>query len=371
MEFAIRDTMRGGRGRTARLALQHGIVETPAFMPCASRAVVRACRCEDIAAVGVQIVVVNTYHLHLQPGAPVIAECGGLHAFMGWQRPILTDSGGFQVFSLAESRNVSEEGVTFRSPVDGTTVTLTPELAVQIQCALDSEIAMPLDECCPCPAEREYVERSLERTLRWAERSRAAHNHPYQQLFGIVQGGIYPDLRERSARETAALGFAGFGIGGLSVGETRAQMLVALRAALRALPEERPVHLMGVGTPLDIVDCAAEGVDLFDCVLPTRNARHGGVMTWEGPLRIAAAEHESDTRPLSQQCDCPACSAGLSRAYLRYLHRIAEPAAWQLLSLHNLRFYTQLLARVREAIAVGQLAELRAQLSAWSERDRA
>ena len=371
MRFEIADQARDGRARTGTLTLEHGVVQTPAYMPCASRAAVRACPPDAVAAAGVQILVSNTYHLHLRPGESVVAECGGLHRFMGWDRPILTDSGGFQVFSLADSNAITEEGVTFRSPVDGQKILLTPELSAQIQMALGSDIAMPLDECCACPAEREYVERSLERTLRWAERSLAAHTHSYQQLFGIVQGGVFADLRERSARETAAMGFPGFGIGGLSVGEDREDMLLSLRAAQSCLPEERPVHLMGVGTPLDIVDCAAEGVDLFDCVLPTRNARHGSVMTWEGPIRIGAARYETDTRPLSQQCDCPACAGGFERAYLRHLHRTKEPLSWQLLSLHNVRFYTQLLARVREAIVTDALADLRGEVSAWSERDRA
>jgi queuine tRNA-ribosyltransferase len=360
-----------GKARTGLLSLEHGLVRTPAYMPCASRAALRACPPDEVAGVGVQILVANAYHLHLRPGEDVVAQCGGLHRFMGWQRPILTDSGGFQVFSLSDSNDITEDGVTFTSPVDGGRILLTPELSVQIQMALGSDIAMPLDECCPCPAEREYVERSVERTLRWAARSLDAHDHPSQQLFGIVQGGIHSDLREHSARETAAMGFPGFGIGGLSVGEDREDMLTSLRAAQRALPEERPVHLMGVGTPLDIVDCAAEGVDLFDCVLPTRNARHGGVMTWEGPIRIAGAAYETDTRPLSQQCDCPTCAGGFERAYLRHLHRTKEALGWQLLSLHNVRFYTQLMERVRDAIAADALDDLRGEVSAWSERDRA
>ncbi|MBD3292748.1 MAG: tRNA guanosine(34) transglycosylase Tgt [Armatimonadia bacterium] len=370
MKFDIAHQTADGRARTGRLMLEHGAVRTPAYMPCASRAALRACPPDEVAAVGVQILVANAYHLHLRPGEEVVATCGGLHRFMGWDRPILTDSGGFQVFSLADSNDIAEEGVTFKSPVDGRDILLTPELSAEIQMALGSDIAMPLDECCPCPADREYVERSLERTLRWAERSLSAHDHPWQQLFGIVQGGIYPDLRERSARETASLGFPGFGIGGLSVGEDREDMLASLEAAQTGLPRDRPVHLMGVGTPLDIVDCAAAGVDLFDCVLPTRNARHGSIMTWEGPVRIKGADYETDTRPLSEQCDCPACAGGFERAYLRHLHRTKEALGWQLLSLHNVRFYTQLMERVREAIEADALDDLRGEVSAWSERDR-
>ncbi len=371
MEFEILQTVKNGRARTGRLTLRHGVVETPAYMPCASRAAVRACPPDEIADVGVQILVSNAYHLHLRPGEDVVEECGGLHDFMRWPRPILTDSGGFQVFSLADSNDIAEEGVTFKSPVDGQEILLTPELSVQIQNALGSDIAMPLDECCPCPADRSYVERSVERTLRWAERSQEAHDHPWQQLFGIVQGGVYADLREKSARETAAMGFPGFGIGGLSVGEDRDDMLVSLEAAQTGLPEDRPVHLMGVGTPMDIVDCVARGVDLFDCVLPTRNARHGSVMTWEGPIRIAGADYEEDTRPLSQQCDCPTCAGDFQRSYLRHLHRTKEALGWQLLSLHNIRFYTQLMTRAREAIEADALDDLREEVSAWSQRDRA
>ncbi len=369
MRFEITTRAKTGRTRVGRLTLEHGTVDTPAFMPCASRATVRACSSDELAQVGVQILVGNAYHLHLQPGSEVVQGCGGLHEFMDWDRPILTDSGGFQVFSLAGPKDVSEEGVRFRSPVDGTEMLFTPELAVEIQQNLGSDIAMMLDECCAAGAEREYVERSLEMTLRWAERCRTAHDHPYQQLFGIVQGGTFPDLRETSARETAALGFPGFGIGGLSVGENRKDMLVALRAAMNALPDEAPVHLMGVGTPIDIVDGVAEGVDLFDCVLPTRNARHGSLMTDQGVVRIGRAEYADDPRPIEEGCDCPACSSGLSRAYLRHLFKAGETLGWRLLSLHNLRFYTRLMARIREAIAVDGLPELRAELSPWSQRD--
>ncbi len=373
MNFEITSPNQTDRVRTARtgtLTLEHGVVQTPAFMPCASRATVRGCSSRDLAETGVQIAVSNGYHLHLLPGSDAIARCGGLHEFMRWDRPILTDSGGFQVFSLAKPRDITEEGVRFRSPVDGSEMLFTPELAVQVQQNLGSDIAMPLDECCAGGAEREYVEHSVQMTLRWAERCRAAHDHPYQQLFGIVQGGTFPDLRELSARETAAMGFPGFGIGGLSVGEGREDMLVSLQAAMNGLPEGAPVHLMGVGTPLDIVDCAAEGVDLFDCVLPTRNARHGSVMTWQGVVRISRAEHAEDTRPLDENCGCPTCSQGFSRAYLRHLFKAKETTGARLLSLHNLYFYTELMARVREAIPTGSLAELRAEISPWSERDQ-
>ena len=369
MFFRITAQSATGRARTAELHVAHGTVVTPAFMPCASRGVVRACGSEDVAANGVQILVSNAYHLYLQPGVEVVEACGGLHRFMSWHGPVLTDSGGFQVFSLAGPKDIAEEGVTFRSPVDGNEILFTPELAVEIQNRLGSDVAMPLDECCPYPAERDYVQHSLERTLRWAERCQAAHGRDDQALFGIVQGGCYPDLRELSAVETARLGFPGYAIGGLSVGESREEMLEALRAAMSALPAEAPVHLMGVGTPLDIVDCAAEGVDLFDCVLPTRNARHGSVMTWAGPLRILNATYATDPRPLEEGCDCPCCR-GLSRAYLRHLFKAKEPLAWRLLSLHNLRFYTDLMRRVREAIAADRLNDLRGHLSAWTQRDR-
>ncbi len=369
MRFEITAQSANSRARTGELHLAHGTVVTPAFMPCASRAAVRACGAEDVAEAGVQILVSNAYHLYLQPGMEAIEACGGLHRFMDWNGPILTDSGGFQVFSLAAPKDIAEEGVIFRSPVDGQQILFTPELCMEIQNRLGSDIAMPLDECCPHPAERDYVRASLERTLRWAERCKAAHERDDRALFGIVQGGVYADLRELSATETARLGFPGYAIGGLSVGESREQMLGALRAAMSALPLEAPVHLMGVGTPLDIVDCAAEGVDLFDCVLPTRNARHGSVMTWAGPLRILNATYATDPRPLEEGCECPCCRS-LSRAYLRHLFKAKESLAWRLLSLHNLRFYTDLMRRLREAIATDRLADLRSRLSAWTQRDR-
>ncbi len=369
MTFEITARAPHGRARTGRLTLEHGVVETPAFMPCASRATVRACSQEDLRAVGVQIVVANAYHLHLQPGAAIVERCGGLHQFMRWDRPILTDSGGFQVFSLATPRDISEEGVSFRSPVDGAQILFTPELSVQIQMQLGSDIAMPLDECCPAGAERDYVAQSVEMTLRWAQRCQAAHRHPYQQLFGIVQGGVFPDLRERCAREIAALGFPGFGIGGLSVGEGRGETFAALQAAMAALPAQAPVHLMGVGTPLDIVDAVAEGVDLFDCVLPTRNARHGSAITGAGVVRIARAQFADDPRPIDEECACPTCAAGYSRAYLRHLCKAGETLVWRLLSVHNLHYYTQLMRRIRAAIPTGELGALRDELSAWSQRD--
>ncbi len=369
MNFEITAQSPTSRARVGELRLATGSVSTPAFMPCASLAAVRACDPGEVAAVGVQMLVGNAYHLFLQPGLNAIEACGGLHRFMSWPGPLLTDSGGFQVFSLARPRDIREEGVSFRSPVDGSEILFTPELSVEIQDRLGADIAMPLDECCPYPAEREYVQRSLERTLRWAERCRAAHGREGQALFGIIQGGVHPDLRELSAVETAKLGFPGYAIGGLSVGESREEMLEALRAAMSALPADAPVHLMGVGTPRDLVDCAAEGVDLFDCVLPTRNARHGSVMTWQGPLHILNAEHATDPRPLEEGCECPCCR-DFSRAYLRHLFKARESLAWRLLSLHNLRFYADLMSRLREAIVTDRLAELRSRLSAWTQRDR-
>ena len=365
-EIAVRDP--NSAARTGRLQTAHGTVQTPAFMPCASQAVVKACAPHDIADVGIQLLICNAFHLLLRPGPQTIAAAGGLHQFMGWSGPLVTDSGGFQVFSLAEPRDVTEDGVSILSPLDGSRIQLTAERSIQIQNQLGADIIMAFDECTSYPCEYEYAARSVERTLRWAQRSQAAHTNGDQALFGIVQGSVYPDLRERSAAGTVQLGFDGYAIGGLSVGESRAEMLGALEACLPVLPEDKPRHLMGVGTPLDIIGCVERGVDLFDCVLPTRNARHGSLLTWEGVVKINNAQYRDDQRPLSSTCDCPVCTR-YSRAYLHHLLRLGEAAGWQLLSLHNLYFYVQLMQRLREAIAAGTLTQLTTQVDTWTERD--
>ena len=368
MEFEIVARDPNSAARTGRLQTAHGTVQTPAFMPCASQAVVKACAPHDVADVGIQLLICNAFHLLLRPGPQTIAAAGGLHQFMGWSGPLATDSGGFQVFSLAEPRDVTEDGVSILSPLDGSRIQLTAERSIQIQNQLGADIIMAFDECAPHPCDYEYAAGSVERTLRWAQRSQAAHTNGDQALFGIVQGSVYPDLRERSAAGTVELGFDGYAIGGLSVGESRAEMLGALEACLPVLPEDKPRHLMGVGTPLDIIGCVERGVDLFDCVLPTRNARHGSLLTWEGVVKINNAQYRDDQRPLSSTCDCPVCTR-YSRAYLHHLLRLGEAAGWQLLSLHNLYFYAQLMQRMREAIAAGTLTQLTTQVDTWTERD--
>ena len=346
-----------GEARTARLSTPHGAVDTPAFMPVATYGAVRGVSPAELQQAGAQIALANTYHLHERPGEAVIAQLGGLHGFTGWSGPWLTDSGGFQVTSLAHQATLDEEGVTFASPLDGARRKLTPERAIEIQEALGADIAMVLDECVP-PDATQSVPGAMERTLRWAERSRKARTRDDQWVFGIVQGGAEPSLRRSSAEGTAAVGFDGYAHGGLGLGEDPAlrQELVALANA--ALPPEAPRYLMGLGRPGDLLDGVAAGVDLFDCVLPTRHARHGVLFTAEGLLRIKNARFREDPAPLDPRCDCTTC-AQYSRAYLRHLIQSGESLGARLLSVHNLRFYLGLLERVRVAIGQGSLAGLR------------
>ncbi|HXG02022.1 MAG TPA: tRNA guanosine(34) transglycosylase Tgt [Candidatus Binatia bacterium] len=350
-----------GAARCGRLSTAHGEVATPAFMPVGTRASVKALGPDDLQAVGTEILLANTYHLMLRPGADVIRDLGGLHAFMGWDRPILTDSGGFQVFSLARLRRLGEEGVEFRSPVDGTTHFLSPERAIEVQHALGADIIHPLDECLGWPADRDATERSLALTLRWARRSQAAHRAGggSAALFGIVQGGGYADLRRRAVEETVALGFDGYAIGGLAVGEPRPLRYELTALVAGRLPADRPRYLMGVGKPEDLVEAVGSGVDLFDCVLPTRNARNGQCFTADGPLVVKHARHARDGRPLQEDCDCYTCRR-FSRAYLRHLFMAEELLAYRLLSLHNVRFYLRLMADLRAAIGRGAFGEFRA-----------
>lgn len=362
-------TQQTGAARLGQMTVTHGAVATPVFMPCASLAIVKACPAEVVEAAGIEMLVSNAYHLWLRPGHRQVERMGGLHHFMGWNRPILTDSGGFQVFSLARPKDITEEGVHFRSHISGEALLLTAEKSLEIQNALASDIAMIFDECAPYPAEREYVAASLERTLRWSARSKAAHHNPRQALFGIVQGGVFDDLRASSAQQTVALGFDGYAIGGLSVGESKEQMLAALEAALPYLPPDRPRYVMGVGTPLDILECAERGVDMFDCVLPTRMARHASLMTWDGPLKINRKEYAESDEPLDATCRCGACRR-YSRGYLRHLFICKEAAAWQLLSEHNLYFYAQFMQQLREAIRTDDLAALRRRIGAWTQREK-
>ncbi len=357
MRFEITARDERTAARTGRLYTAHGVLRTPVFIASASLATIKACSPEEVAAAGIQIVAANAYHLFLRPGHEVIQTLGGVHKFMNWRRPILTDSGGFQVFSLGERRTISEEGVTFRSHLDGRERTLTPELSIGIQQALGSDIAMGFDECTPYPCERDYAERSMELTLRWMARSKAAHDSVHQALFGIVQGSVYPDLRLRSVEGTVAIGFDGYALGGLSVGESEEERDAVLREIVPRLPEDRPRYVMGVGRPEDILATVGFGIDVFDCVLPTRNARHGDLYTSEGILRIRNAQYKDDPRAVDQDCDCHTCQR-YSRAYLRYLFLAEEALAPRLNTIHNLRFYARWMARIREAIAAGRLADL-------------
>ena len=367
MRLNIEQKTAGG-ARAGTLELAHATVSTPAFMPCASHAVVRACPPHVVAGVGIEVMICNAYHLWQRPGADIIEAMGGLHEYMSWPGALMTDSGGFQAFSIGGNSGISEEGFAFRSHLSGELLHLTPEVSVRIQNQLGSDVAMVLDECVAYPAEREYVADSLGRTARWAMRCKQAHGREDQALFGIVQGGVYAELRARSAQMTVDIGFDGYAVGGLSVGESRQEMLGALDAVLPHLPADSPRYVMGVGTPMDIVECACRGVDLFDCVLPTRNARHGSLMTWQGPLNIGRRQFATDERPLDPECSCPACRQ-YSRAYLHHLHRTEEAAGWELLSLHNLRFYAELMARLRAAIAGDCIAQLAQELSPWTQRD--
>lgn len=339
---------------------------TPAFMPVGTRGAVRTLDTDDVQRAGVEILLANTYHLMLRPGADAIAELGGLHRFAGWDGPMLTDSGGFQVFSLpAGNVKVDDEGVTFRSTYDGSTHRLTPELAVVVQAKLGADIQMVLDVCPPLPSPHDVVARAVERTAQWAERARTAPRREGQALFGIVQGGIDEGLRVDSAQRTVAIGFDGYGIGGLSVGETRDEMGPALAAAVSELPVDRIRYLMGVGDPARLVDAVASGVDLFDCVLPTRHGRHGTVLTDAGRYNLSNARFRSDDRPLDESCACRVCQRW-SRAYLRHLLSVQEPTGARLVSLHNLQWLVRFVATMREAIVEGRFAAFRtATLAIW------
>ena len=359
--FAFELLATDGAARRARLLTPHGAVDTPAFMPVATLGTVKSLAPGDIRAAGAQMVLANTYHLFLRPGHEAVRELGGLHRFMGWDGPILTDSGGFQVWSLAKLRHLGEEGVEFRSHVDGSLRMLSPERCVEIQHALGVDIIHPLDECLAHPATAPETERSLARTQRWLVRTVAAHarSDGNPALFGIVQGGMYPVLRRRAAEDAVALDLPGYAIGGLAVGEPKPVLydMTELTAAL--LPKHRPRYLMGVGKPTDLVEAVARGVDLFDCVLPTRNARNGQAFTAEGPLAISNARFARDPAPLDAECACEACR-GFSRAYLRHLFMARELLAYRLLTLHNVTFYQGLVATMRAAIAEGRFGAFRA-----------
>jgi len=349
------------KARRGRLHTPHGSIETPVFMPVGTAATVKAMRPEEIKAMGAQIILSNTYHLYLRPGHELIKEAGGLHKFMNWDRAILTDSGGFQVFSLGAMRKITEEGVQFSSHIDGSKHMLSPEKAISIQNALGSDIMMAFDECAPYPADHSYVKNSLERTSRWLKRCKTAHtNIEAQSLFGIMQGGMYQDLRLQSAREIVEMDLPGYAIGGLSVGEPKALMYEVLDYAVDYLPKEKPRYLMGVGSPDCLFEGVARGIDMFDCVLPTRIARNGSAMTSGGPIAIKNAKHEKDFGPLDGECDCYTCK-NYSRAYLRHLYKSNEILSSMLLTNHNLHFLVKLMANMRDAIEKDIFSEFKSE----------
>jgi queuine tRNA-ribosyltransferase len=370
-DFEFRITHRAGRARAGRLRTAHGEIETPVFMPVGTRAAVKALTHRDVLDVGAQIVLANTYHLYLRPGDDLIARLGGLHRFMSWDRPILTDSGGYQVFSLADIRTVTEEAVRFRSHLDGSDHALSPEKAADIQAQLGSDIAMVLDECAASPGTRDRARDAMERSARWAARGRRRFlelqsgevagvrlSNPGQAQFGIVQGGVYHDLRAESVARTVDVGFEAYAIGGLSVGEPVDVMYDVVDATAPRLPDDRPRYLMGTGMPDDLVECVARGIDMFDCVLPTRNGRNGQLLTREGRIVIKNARYADDARPPDEACGCYTCRT-FSRAYLRHLFLSQEMAAATLNSLHNLYFYLDTMRRIREAIVFGTFENLR------------
>ena len=350
-----------GAARRGRLEFPRGTVQTPAFMPVGTYGTVKGVLPDQVRALGAQIILGNTFHLYLRPGLEVIGAHGGLHGFARWDGPILTDSGGFQVFSLAHRRKITEQGVTFASPTDGARVFLGPEESMKIQQVLDADVVMIFDECTPYPATEEVARRSMELSLRWARRSRDAHDELGNDaaLFGIVQGGVHADLRSRSLDGLQAIGFDGYAIGGLAVGEPEHERNAMLEHLHPRLPADRPRYLMGVGRPEDLVEGVARGVDMFDCVMPTRNARNGHYFTSTGTIRVRNAQYERDLRPIEEGCDCHSCANGFSRSYLRHLDRCNEMLAPMLGTLHNLRYYQRLMAGMRTAIETGTFAAFR------------
>jgi queuine tRNA-ribosyltransferase len=371
MSFGFRVTNTDGRARRGVMTTAHGPVETPAFMPVGTQGAVKGVTNRDLEALRAEILLSNTYHLYLRPGSDLIARRGGLHRFIGWPRPILTDSGGYQVFSLAARRTIDEEGARFRSHLDGSLHLLTPERVTDIQAQFGSDIAMVLDECLAHPADIRTARTSMERTVRWAQRGRdrllalragerggVIVTNEGQAQFGIVQGSVFPELREESAARTVAIGFEAYAIGGLSVGEPTDVMYEVVSHTTRFLPDDRPRYLMGTGTPADLVESVARGIDMFDCVLPTRNARNGQLFTSEGRINIKNARYAEDDRPPDPACACYTCRS-CSRAYLRHLFMAGEMNAATLNTLHNLNFYLDTLSRIREAIVFGRFDSFR------------
>lgn len=355
LKFTIK--AQDGQARTGTLETPHGTIETPVFMPVGTQATVKALTPEQLEDCGASIILSNTYHLHLRPGEDEIAGLGGLHSFMRWPGPILTDSGGYQVFSLSKLRKVTDEGANFQSHIDGSYCFLGPEEATAIQEKLGADIIMAFDECAPYPCEKGVARIAVERSLNWAKRCKEVHRRSDQALFGIVQGSVFRDLRLESAERTVEIGFDGYAIGGLSVGEGPAIMKEVLEYTVPALPVERPRYLMGVGFPEDMLRAVANGVDMFDCVLPTRNGRNGQVFTRRGKVRLRNATHTSDPRPIEEGCGCYACRSGFSRAYIRHLYAADEILAMTLGSMHNIYFFQTLMRELREAISAGRCEE--------------
>ena len=359
VNFELIKTDSRTKARRGRITTPHGVIETPVFMPVGTQGTIKAMRPEQVKEMGAQIVLSNTYHLYLRPGHEIIKEAGGLHKFMNWDRAILTDSGGFQVFSLGKLRKISEEGVKFQSHIDGSTHMLTPEKAIEIQNALGSDIMMAFDECAPYPAERDYVKASLERTTRWLKRCKDFHKDiEKQSLFGIMQGGVYKDLRKQSAEEIVELDLPGYAIGGLSVGEPKEMMLDVLDDCVDYLPKEKARYLMGVGSPDYLFEGVERGVDMFDCVLPTRIARHGLAMTSHGRVNIKNAKYTKNFEPLDSECDCYTCK-NYSRAYLRHLFKADELLSGMLLSNHNLHFLINMMSGIRTSIEKDNFLEFK------------
>lgn len=356
-----------GAARRGRLVFPRGEVDTPAFMPVGTYGTVKGLTPEELTATGSQIVLGNTFHLMLRPGTEIIRAHGDLHDFMQWHDPILTDSGGYQVFSLSGMRQIREKGVTFRSPINGDRIFLGPEEAVAVQQALGSDILMAFDECTPYPADVDTARVSMERSMRWAERCRDAHGDAAGALFGIVQGGMHAELRRESLARLTGIGFPGYAIGGLSVGEPLAERQAVLEATVPVMPDDAPRYLMGVGTPDDIIDAVERGIDMFDCVIPTRHARNGFLYTSQGVVKLRNARNRTDTGPLDPNCDCPTCRQ-YSRAYLHHLDRCGEILGARLNTLHNVHFYQRLMQRLRAAIEVGELAATARELRSRSER---
>ena len=364
MKFKLIKT--DGAARRGRMAFGRGMVETPAFMPVGTYGTVKAMSPEELREVGAQIILGNTFHLMLRPGTDIIRAHGGLHGFMHWDGPILTDSGGFQVFSLAKLRKITEEGVSFQSPVNGDTVFLSPEDSIRVQHELGADIVMVFDECTPYPASETQARESMRLSLRWARRCKTAQGDHASALFGIVQGGVYPGLRRESLAGLKDIGFDGYALGGLAVGESETERLAVLETLAPDLPAERPRYLMGVGTPEDLVKAVARGMDMFDCVLPTRNARNGHLFTRGGVLRIRNSEHQADTRPIDENCCCYTCRH-YSRAYLRHLDKCGEILAPRLMTLHNLYYYQSLMAEMRAALETGRFGAFAADFLARAQ----